>query len=83
MASQVNVFNNIPTQLMDIVYFHTNSYIHFAYIIMVAGNSVKVKGKIPVTQSSTKATAATKDVDMVRYTSESVQISPNAATVIV
>ena len=50
---------------------------------MVNGNSVKVKGKIPVTQSSTKATAATKDVDMVRYTSESVQISPNAATVIV
>ena len=34
-------------------------------------------------QSSTKATAATKDVDMVWYTSESVQISPNAATVIV
>ena len=78
MASQVNVFDSILTQLMDIVYFHTNSYIHFAYIIMVNGNSVKVKGK-----SSTKATAATKDVDMVRYTSESVQISPNAATVIV
>ena len=65
MASQVNVFSSIPTQLMDSVYRHTNSYIHFAYIITVNGNSVKVKGKIPVTQSSTKATAATKDVDMV------------------
>ena len=32
-----------------------------------------------VTQTSTKATAAAKDVDMVRYTSESVQIGPNAA----
>ena len=32
-----------------------------------------------MTQISTKATAAAKDVDMVRYTSESVQISPNAA----
>ena len=32
-----------------------------------------------VTQTSTKATAAAKDVDMVRYTSESLQISPNAA----
>ena len=32
-----------------------------------------------MTQTSTKATAAAKNVDMVRYTSESVQISPNAA----
>ena len=32
-----------------------------------------------VAQTSTKATAAAKDVDMVRYTSESVQIGPNAA----
>ena len=32
-----------------------------------------------VTQTGTKATAAAKNVDMVRYTSESVQISPNAA----
>ena len=32
-----------------------------------------------MTQTSTKATAATENVDMVRYTSESVQISPNAA----
>ena len=33
----------------------------------------------PVTQTGTKATAAAKDVDMLRYTSESLQISPNAA----
>ena len=32
-----------------------------------------------VTQTSTKATAAAKDVDMVRYTCESLQIGPNAA----
>ena len=32
-----------------------------------------------MTQTSTKTTAAAKDVDMVHYTSESVQISPNAA----
>ena len=32
-----------------------------------------------VTQTSTKATAAAKDVDMVRYTSESLQIIPNVA----
>ena len=39
-----------------------------------------MKGRIPVTQTSTKATAAAaQDVDMVRYTSESLQVSPNAA----
>ena len=32
-----------------------------------------------VTQTSTKATAASKDVDLVRYTCESLQIGPNAA----
>ena len=32
-----------------------------------------------VTQTSIKPTAAARDVDMVRYTSESLQISPNAA----
>ena len=32
-----------------------------------------------MTQTSIKPTAAAKDVDMVRYTSESLQISPNAA----
>ena len=33
-----------------------------------------------MTQTSTKATAATaQDVDMVRYTCESLQISPNTA----
>ena len=43
-------------------------------------HGVKLKGRTrPVTQTSTKATAATENVDMVRYTSESVQISPNAA----
>ena len=36
-------------------------------------------GTRPVTQASIKPTAAAKDVDMVRYTSESLQISPNAA----
>ena len=30
-------------------------------------------------QTSIKPTAAAKDVDMIRYTSESLQISPNAA----
>ena len=32
-----------------------------------------------MTQTSTKATAAAEKVDMVRYTCESLQISPNAA----
>ena len=41
-------------------------YCFFLTVHMVNGNSVKVKEKIPVTQSSTKATAATKDVDMVQ-----------------
>ena len=36
-------------------------------------------GTRPVTQTSIKPTAAAKDVDMVQYTSESLQISPNAA----
>ena len=40
----------------------------------------RVKGETrAVTQASIKPTAAAKDVDMVRYTSESLQISPNAA----
>ena len=39
-----------------------------------------MKGRIPVTQTSTKATAAAaKVVDMAQYTSESLQVSPNAA----
>ena len=36
-------------------------------------------GTRPVTPTSIKPTAAARDVDMVRYTSESLQISPNAA----
>ena len=32
-----------------------------------------------MTQTSTKATAAANEKEMVRYTSESVQISPNVA----
>ena len=32
-----------------------------------------------MTQTSTKATAAANDKEMVRYTCESLQISPNAA----
>jgi len=39
-----------------------------------------VKGRTrPVTQTSTKTTATAKDVGMVQYTCESLQISPNAA----
>ena len=36
-----------------------------------------MKGRTPVTQTSTKTTAAASDKEVVRYTSESVQIGPN------
>jgi len=36
-----------------------------------------VKGRTPVTQTSTKVTAAANTKEVVRYTSESVQIGPN------
>ena len=38
-----------------------------------------MKERTTVTQTSTKATAAAKDVGMVQYTCESLHISPNAA----
>ena len=42
-------------------------------------SSIKVKGRTPVTQTSTKVTAAANTKEVVRYTSESVQIGPNTS----
>ena len=38
-----------------------------------------MKGRTPVTQTSTKVTAAANTKEVVRYTSESVQIGPNTS----
>ena len=38
-----------------------------------------MKGRTSVIQTSSKAPAVAENMDMVRYTNESMQISPNAA----
>ena len=54
-------------------------FLFFLCSVVVKRKSIKLKGRTPVTQTSTKATAAANDKEMVRYTCESLQISPNAA----